>query len=364
MTSRIVSLKVHRVSVPLLRPFVTAQRAATVHDAVLVQLRDADGRSGWGEAPCSWRVTGESPESVTAAASGPLAACVIGADPLDYPDVAARVAGAIVHNAAARSAVECGLLDLAAQQQGVTLAEMLGGTPAQTAVLTDMTIAAGETDAVVATALAHVADGFTTLKIKAGAGGDDRATVAAVRAAVGPDIRLRVDANQGWSARQAVEIIGAWESDGIGVDLVEQPVAARAIDDLAFVTSRVATPIMADEAVWTMPDLLQVLRHSAADFVNLKLAKTGGPLEALRMAAAARENGIGVLVGSMMESQVGIAAAASLAAALDPSGEAGHVHDLDAGLWLRSSPVAGGSHYEGSRIHLSPQPGLGIGGLS
>lgn len=356
----ITDVLVHRVSAPLVRPFVTAQRSASTHVAVIVEVRDGDGRSGWGEAPCSWRVTGESPESVAAAVSGPLAETVRGADVADQAAVCDEVALALVRNSAAKMAVDCAVHDLAAQTAGVPLAVYLGGGSMLQPVATDMTLSAGEPAEVAALARAHRDDGFRTLKVKCGRGGDDRTLLRAIRETVGDDVTLRVDANQGFSRDEAIHTIRAWEDDGIGVAFVEQPVAARALDDLAAVRAAVDTPIMADESVWDRWDLTEVIRRGAADAVNIKLAKSGGLSEAMRMARQAEQAGVGVMLGSMMESTVGIAAAASLALALglaDPQ-------DLDGGLWLSASPVFGGARYEGSSIRLPNVPGLGVTSLA
>jgi L-alanine-DL-glutamate epimerase-like enolase superfamily enzyme len=362
---RIHSVTVHRRSVPLVRPFVTAIRVAHEVDAVLVEVRDDDGRSGWGEAPTSWRVTGESPASVTAAVEGPLGAAVAGL-PADEPaEASAALERAVVRNSSARMAVECAVYDLAARVAGVPLFRYLGGREAT--LRTDMTLSAAATAAdaseLVRTAAREAAAGFLALKVKAGAGGDDVATLAAVRNAVGPGVTLRVDANQGWTPRQAVAVIGAWEDAGLGVELVEQPVHADDLAGMAFVTDRVATPVLADESVWTRRDLRQLVSAGAADMVNIKLAKTGGLREALGLARLAREHGIGVLVGCMAETHVGIAAAAALASALT-AGDAGAPQDLDGGLWLTASPVVGGVAYDGDSITLPELPGTGIRGLA
>lgn len=367
-TALIADMVVHRISVPLVRPFVTARRTALTHEAVIVEVRDADGRSGWGEAPCSWRVTGESPQSVAAAVNGPLAEVVIGMDIADLAAITRAVSAAVVRNPAATMAVDCALYDLAAQVAGVPLAAFLAEAPGPAAVridapapiLTDMTLSAGTPDEVAALALEHSDNGFRTLKVKCGGGGDDKLLLRQVRDAVGAGVTLRVDANQAWTRRQAIDTIRWWEDESIGVELVEQPVAARAIDDLAAVRSAVETPILADESVRDHWDLAEVIRMHAADAVNIKLAKTGGIDEAKRMAVDAAAAGVGVLFGSMMESTVGIAAAASLASALGVTG----AHDLDAGLWLAASPVVGGAQYDGPTVKLASQPGLGISGLA
>jgi L-alanine-DL-glutamate epimerase-like enolase superfamily enzyme len=364
----IESLTVHHRRIALVRPFVTAVRSATAIDVVLVEARDSDGRSGWGEAPTSWRVTGESRQSVTAAVEGPLTEAVLGAPVDDPAGASSMLARSLVRNSAARMAVECALYDLAAQASGIPLYRYLGGKDGS--VRTDMTLSAGlrgeNEDALIATAIEHRDAGFGTLKVKVGAGGDDVLVLRRVRAEVGAGIGLRVDANQGWTAEQAVSVISAWEDAGLGIEMVEQPVARDDLDALEFVTRHVNTPILADEAVWTTRDLTEVIRRHAADMVNIKLAKTGGLWEALRMAELARHNGVAVIIGCMMESHVGISAAASLACALEATGAATRstAHDLDAGLWMSRSPVKGGAAYERDAVHLPDAPGLGISELA
>ena len=100
--------------------------------------------------------------------------------------------------------------------------------------------------------------------------------MSAVRAAVGPDVAIRLDANQGWTPREAVRVISTLEDLDLDVELVEQPVAAADLDGLAWVTARVGTPVMADESVYGVRDLVEVIRRRAADLVNVKLAKCGG----------------------------------------------------------------------------------------
>ena len=364
----IESLTVHHRRIALVRPFVTAVRSATAIDVVLVEARDSDGRSGWGEAPTSWRVTGESRQSVTAAVEGPLTEAVLGAPVDDPAGTSSMLARSLVRNSAARMAVDCALYDLAAQASGVPLFRYLGADHGT--VRTDMTLSAGlrgeSEDALIATAIEHRDAGFGTLKVKVGAGGDDVSVLRRVRAEVGSDIGLRVDANQGWTAEQAVSVISAWEDAGLGIEMVEQPVAMDDLDALEFVTRHVNTPILGDEAVWTTRDLTEVIRRHAADMVNIKLAKAGGLREALRMAQLARRNDVRVIIGCMMESHVGISAAASLACALEATGAATRstAHDLDAGLWMKHSPVTGGAAYRRDVVHLPDAAGLGISGLA
>ena len=364
--STVESVTIHRRSIALTRPFVTAVRTAYSLEALLVEVRDSDGRTGWGEAPTSWRVTGESVESVTAAVSGPLIDAITGMSTEDPDAASAALERAVVRNSSARMALDGALYDLAARVNEVPLYRYLGGRGSD--VRTDMTVSAAVTsadlDELLRTAVEHIEAGFRTLKVKVGAGGDDLAALIEVRNAVGADVRLRADANQGWSPEQAVRMITSLEDAGVGLEFIEQPVYRDDIEGLAYVTSHVGTPVAADESVWTRRDLREIIKSHAADIVNIKLAKTGGLREALALANVAREHGVGVLVGCMSESHVGIAVAAALASALD-NGATGEPrsHDLDGGLWLTRSPVTGGVRYEGERVLLGDSVGTGILGL-
>lgn len=357
---KFVSVTAHRIKVPLRRAFTTAVRSAVELETVIVELRDDAGRSGWGEAPISV-VTKTTTDAVVASVHGPLWSLIVAADDVDH-------ALALVEHSreptVARAAVDCALQDLAAQQTGISLAEYLGdrlqgSRSAPIAVLTDMTLSIASPEDLAATALHHVSDGFNCLKVKLNAAGDPLAAMTAVRAAVGADPILRVDANQAFTPEQAIAFIRDLERADLGVEFVEQPVAAGDWAGLAKVSAAVDLPIMADESVWNCADLEVLVKHQAASLVNIKLAKTGGLRHARELANRAVEAGLGVVVGCMLESSVGIAAAASFASTLPAMAQ-----DLDGGLWLASSPVSGGAAYNGPEILLSQAPGLGIMGFS
>lgn len=351
----IESLTVHRRVVRLARDFVTSVRSASHLEVTLVEARDTAGNSGWGEAAVSWRVTGESPDSVAAVVAGPIAQAVVGRDARD-PGTEAALTSAVWGNAAARSAVSCAIADLVAQQEGQTLVAALGG--GALAVRTDMTLSVGSDSEVVASALDAATLGFTTLKLKLAADTNAVSVLRAVRDAVGDDVSLRIDANQAWTVTDAIARLSEIEQAGIPLEFVEQPVAAHDIAGLATVRRESAFRVLADESVRTARDVVAVAEAGAADFVNIKLAKTGGLGEAMRAAEAARDAGLGIFVGCMLESAVGVAAAASFAAAVSPD----FMHDLDGGLWT-GAVTNGGARYRGDVLELSEAYGLGIAGM-
>lgn len=374
----IESVETAQVSVPLHTPFVTALRRTEATDTVVVRVRDSDGRTGWGEAPQVWQVTGESLAGASACVDLMLGPVLVG-HPLDDPDdlaaAAARVQRAVARNFGAKAAVDAALHDLVAQRLGVTVAALLrksqperegtrwGSPPSGIPLVlaTDVTLSAGDPAALADTARQRVSDGFTTLKMKVGTdAATDVQRVASVRDAVGPDVRIRLDANQGWTREEAVRVIRAIEVADLDVELVEQPVAGEDVEGLAWVRERVGVRIMADESCYGVHDLERIIRLGAADLVNVKLAKCGSLRTGAALLRRAHDVGLGTIVGSMMESHIGVAAAASLVAAV-PTTE---VSDLDAAWWSVQSPVVGGPSYGPGELRLSDGPGYGITDLA
>ncbi|GIH05053.1 dipeptide epimerase [Rhizocola hellebori] len=377
----IAAIRTHRFSAPLHTPFVTSLRRATSVDSLLVEVIDSDGRSGFGEAPQVWAVTGANMAGSQAAVEEMIGPRLIGRDPDDLNANCAIVAKAVVGNEAAKAAVDVALHDLAARRLGIPLPRLLGA-PAITAatssaaansaadgdgagagpgrgvvVATDVTLAAGAAEALGAAAKERVAEGFRVLKVKVGTDAEgDLARIRAVCDAVGGAAKVRLDANQGWTPREAIRIINGISEEGLPVEFVEQPVAAKDLDGLAHVSQRVDIPIMADESVFGLRDLVEVIRRRAADLVNVKLAKCGGLGVARTLLVLAESHGLGTCVGSMMEGPVGLGAAASLVAAYPTS----VVSDLDAAWWLSESPLQGGLRYINGTVVLPDTPGLGI----
>lgn len=340
MTATIARIEVERLDLPLHTPFVTALRRATSVQTVVVRVTDTDGRVGLGEAPQNWQVLGSSVAGSAACLDGPLRDAVLGrsADPAEtWPVIDRAVAG----NGAAKAALDCALHDLASY--GVAAA------PART-VRTLVTVPVGEPDEIAEAARARVAEGFRTLKLKVGTdAATDVARVRAAREGAGPGVALRVDANTGWDCFEAVRVVRALEDAGVGVQLVEQPVGRGDLLGLAHVRQYVETPVMADESVFDLDDLVALVRHDAADLVNVKIAKAGGITPALELAGVARAHGLGVSVGCMLESAVGVSAAAALAARagcdVDP--------DLDGAWWLApGAPYADRVAYVDGRVVL------------
>ena len=168
---------------------------------------------------------------------------------------------------------------------------------------------------------------------------------------------LRLDANQGWTAKQAVFALQTLENAGVRLELVEQPVKAHDLAGMRYVTERVHTPVMADESVFGPMEVIELIRMRAADIVNIKLMKTGGISNAVKIADICGLYGVDCMIGCMLESSIGVAAAVHLAVA---KSDVISKIDLDGPSLCRFDPVAGGVIFNESEISITDAPGLGI----
>jgi len=289
---------------------------------------------------------GETADTVEAVLPELLSVVESVGDPHAVHEIESRMAGSIGDNPAARAAVSIAVHDLAAKRLGVPLHRLWGLDPSA-APATSYTVGLDETERVREKAAAAVEAGYPVLKIKLGTD-RDRELIDAVREAA-PDARLRVDANEAWTPREAVEK-SEWLADR-DVEFVEQPVPAEDPEGLRFVYERSALPIAADESCVTLSDIPAIADR--CDIANLKLMKTGGLPEARRMIAAARAHGLEVMCGCMIESNASIAAAAALAPLLDYA-------DLDGSLLLAEDPYDG-VDMRGGEIRLGEQDRAGTG---
>lgn len=347
----IVSVTTAPYEIALREPFVTSLRRVTAFSGVLVAIRDGDGRIGIGESVPTLPITGETLDGIVAVVEGPLRGAIVGSSVDELDAVLDRMSQAIVGNPSAKAAVDIALHDLWARELGAPLHRLLGGA---TAVLrTDMTISLARPDEMADAAARRVAEGFSVLKVKLGGPPElDFERLVRIRERIRRAVTIRVDANQAWTAKQAVALIRRIEDGDLGVELIEQPVRAADLDGLTWVTDSVTTPIMADESCFSPRDVIEIVRRRAADAINVKLMKCGGIRGALSIAHAA---GIVSSIGSMMEGTVSASAAACLAAARAEVS----IIDLDAPLWALAPAIAGGASWQGETIVLSDEPGLG-----
>ncbi len=233
---------------------------------------------------------------------------------------------------------------------------MLGGT--QTTFKTDITISMGEVDKMIKDSLDAVRLGYDTLKIKIGDNPQkDVERIIAIHDALDKNIALRLDANQGWTAQESVELLHALEKRDIIAEFIEQPVAADDIEGLRYIKERVQTPLLADESIFSVKDARKLLEMQAIDYVNIKLAKTAGITQALELADVSKEFGVKCMIGCMLEGPISVAAGVHVASA---KADIITMLDLDAVSLLASHPVDTSIVFNESEIVLSEDVGLGV----
>jgi len=323
-------------------PFIIARGGTSEYQVVWVKLRDTDGAEGWGEAAPS-RYYGESAASVVAAIEQ-FAPVLEHADAWSVEAIERELEKVLRWNAAARCAVSSALHDLLGRRLGVPLWK-LWGLDRSMAPLSSFTIGIAPDDETLRARVREAAS-YPLLKIKLGSTRD--AEVLRIVRETAPKSRLRVDANAAWSAKQALNMMQVLVDNG--VDMLEQPLPPHDLAGLRFVRERSPIPVVADESCIVATDIPKL--EGVVDGVNIKLAKCGSLREALRMIATARAHGMRVMCGCMIESTLGIAAAAHFSPLLDDA-------DLDGAALLRDDPFDGPSIPEG-RITLGDAPGLGV----
>lgn len=334
-----LTLSTELLSLRTRHPFIIARGGQSDYRTVMVRIADGDGHEGWGEAAAT-RFYGETLDTVMAAL--PTYAAQLGDDPFQLEAIETRMHAALGRNAAARVAISAALHDLVAKRAGVSLCRWWGLDPAATPQ-SSFTIGLDTPERL--QMKVREASEFPVLKVKLG-GRDDLGVLRAIREVT--DRELRVDANCGWTSVHAVRMLPILEE--FGVTLLEQPVAPRDHEGLARIRRRARMPIIADESCVTADDIPALV--GKVDGINIKLAKCGSLREALRMISIARAHQMMVMIGCMIESSLGITAAAHLTPLVD-------VVDLDGAALLSEDPFVGAT-IAGGQVRLPDGPGLGV----
>ena len=337
-------LETEIITVHTTHPFVIARGGSSEWRVVWIRLIDADGLEGWGEAAPS-RFYGETVETVIAALER-LRPLIEAGNPDEIEALEAAMLAALRFNAAARGAVSAALHDLLGKRLGVPLWRLWGLSPAA-APRSSFTIAIASDDETLRSRVREaVAAGYPILKVKLGTD-HDRRIIQLVRNEA-PNAILRVDANAAWTPKQTLSMAPLLRE--LCVEFIEQPLPPHDIEGLRLVRSRCDLPIVADESCIVATDVARLA--GVVDGVNLKLAKCGSLREALRIIHTARAHGMLVMAGCMIETSLGITAAAHLGPLLDAV-------DLDGAALLRDDPFLGATIVDGV-VALPSAPGLGV----
>lgn len=340
---RIVSMEVIPYALPFREPYVTAVGRLDQREMVLLRLRSDDGLIGLGEAvPLSLRGDGATLEQVV----GELQRL----GERQELDEATLMGGTVALSPPSRCAALTALMDLRGKRAAI---EHPSPLPDARPVLCNATLVAGEPTQVAADAERWAADGFSTFKLKLGAGNDVE-QVRAVRAAVGPTGRIRVDANGAWDVDTAKRTLAALEE--YDIELVEQPVAT--LEEATEVSSSTSIPIAGDESVGSRADAERAVAMGACVLTGVKLSKVGGPEEAIEIAEVLHS-----YISSALDGPVGIAAAAQVAQTLRESAgprDVGLAHGLATQRLFASTIASVECELRDGMLHPPTGPGLGV----
>lgn len=335
-----------------MEPFVIATETCTAAENILLRIFTDEGISGVGECSPFPMLVGETQDTCFHVGQD-LARLLLNKDPLQINERMKEMDALIAFNSTIKSAFDMALHDIAAKEKGLPLYAFLGGKKKE--IQTDLTIGINTPAKMADTARAFVANGVRIIKVKLGKNGqEDVERIRMIREAVGPDIKLRVDANQGWDYPTALSTLQLIEKYDIG--FCEQPMHHRNDHLLPELKKNVRIPIMADESVFDHHDAERLIKAEACTYINIKLAKSGGILEATRIADTAATYGMPCMLGGMVESRLALTAKVHLAMAHDNI----QFYDLDTCLLGHlTDPVQGGARYKNYFLELDDVPGIG-----
>ncbi len=353
MSLIISSIELFKVSIPLKQPFVISLGPQYDADNVFVCIHTREGLTGWGECSPYMSINGESMD--TCFIVGQYIANVLkGKDALDIEGCTNDMNRLITRNENIKSAFDMALYDLAAQHAGLPLYKFLGGSRNKL-ISTDMTVGLGSPEKMAKEALDYKQAGFPSIKVKLGTTTEaDVERIKAIRASIGMEHPLRIDANQGWSVETATVTLQALSA--YNIEHCEEPIAKWNFLELPTVRAKSPIKIMADESCFDQHDAANLARIHAVDYFNIKLGKSGGIFNALQIVEIAKANNIHLQVGCFMESRLAITALVHFAYCSDLI-----VHyDLDTPLMLQEDPVSGGMVFkENGVVEIDDTPGIG-----
>jgi L-alanine-DL-glutamate epimerase-like enolase superfamily enzyme len=347
----IKEIDIYRYSIRI-EPFAIATGTMEFAQNVFIRVHTDAGFYGVGECSAFPMIVGETQETCLEMARN-FAQIWKGKDALDIvsrlKDLDAYVAG----NTTVKSAFDMALYDLAAKNANLPLYQFLGGKKRK--IETDITIGIAETQAMVGSAMRYKDQGAHVLKIKLGKdAAEDVLRMKAIRKAVGDEIVLRIDANQGWNYDDALSALK--EMDRLNIQFCEQPMRTWYDDYLPLLRSQSPIRIMADESCYNHHDARRLIQSRSCDFVNIKLSKSGGINEALKIHQLVSDEGMPCMIGTMLESRLALSATLHLVYACPGI----TFFDLDSCLLgFLEDPVKNGLTYDGFLLNISDLPGIG-----
>jgi muconate cycloisomerase len=313
---KITRITTHQVEIPLKpsRRMISALGQHSVSRYVLVRIETDSGIEGVGEATVMARWSGETAWGASAVIDHVFTPLLIGCDPSDIPAIDQVMDRAAACNWFAKSAIEMACWDIRGKSEGKPVYELLGGAVRPLAITCRFSMGAYPIDRARKRAAELVEEGFETIKVKVGTEIDeDVARVTAVRETMGGERDLVIDANAGWDAATAIEAMRRMKDLDVG--LFEQPTTKGDFHALAEVRREISCPVMADDIVFDLPDVIECIRHEACDVISLYPGKNGGIRKAWEMAEWAGQHGVACSIGSNLEFDIAAAAMCHLVVA-------------------------------------------------
>jgi L-alanine-DL-glutamate epimerase-like enolase superfamily enzyme len=350
-TITITSIDIYRFSIQM-EPFTIATGTMDHAQNVFIRIHTNAGFYGVGECSAFPMIVGETQNTCLVMAKD-FAKLWVGKDALDIPARMQELHAFTAGNTTIKSAFDIALYDIAAKNAGLPLYQFLGGE--KRVVESDITIGINTPEIMAAKAIDFKASGANILKVKLGKdAGTDVERVKQIRAAVGPEMKIRIDANQGWSfddAVYALQAIGQYD-----IEFCEQPMRTWYDDRLPELMKLSPVKIMADESVYNHHDARKQINSGSCNYINIKMAKCGGILEAKKIHDLAAEKGITCMMGGMLESRIALSAKLHFVYASPNI----HFYDMDTCmLGHLQDPCVGGVTYDGYKLNISDAPGIG-----
>lgn len=352
-TMKIDRIGIFPFDIQLEEPFKIATMTIDKAYNILIHIETNEGLDGWGEGSSFRSIVGET-QAINLAAAQEIRTVLLGKNPLNLHQRIREMDAWLPYNPTVRSAFDMALYDLAAKFAGLPLYAFLGGE--KRVIETDLTIGIGHPDDVAGKAQAIVAKGFSKIKTKVGIDSKaDYLRLKNIREAVGSDVKIRIDANQGWDRVTAAANLRKFEA--FDIEFCEQPLRADDLAGMNYLGTQTAIPIMADESLFSPADALRIIETGAAPMFNIKLSKSGGMFNGVRIAHIAESARIPCMTGCMSESNLANTAFAHFAMA-HPIVQ---YFDLDANVGHINEPIHGGVTLEQGEVKFPEDELPGIG---
>ncbi len=350
----ISQIEIYQSPIKLKEPFVISLGPLEYAENIIIRVKTNLEITGYGECSPFMTINGESMETCFVVAQY-LAKVLIGKNPLDIENCTKTMDNTIYGNSSIKSAFDIALFDIAAQHAGFPLYKFLGGTQDKT-LQTDYTVSLGSKEKMVKNAIKIKDNGFEIIKVKLGdTKENDVERIRLIREAIGPDIPLRLDANQGWKAEETVDILNAMHP--YNIQLCEEPIPKWDFMNLPAIKQASPIPIMADETCCDHHDAKRLIDLNACDLINIKLGKSAGLYKALKIIEHAEKANMKIQIGGFLESRLAFTASAHLALTSDNIVYC----DFDTPLMFVEDPIDGGISYgKNGKVTVPKKPGLGV----